>query len=40
VNRTVAVEPPVRRLLCGHCAKAHQAYADCCPQPANILRMS
>jgi hypothetical protein len=36
VYRTVAVDPPVRRLLCGACAAAHQAYAACCPQPAGV----
>lgn len=36
VYRTVTIEPPVRRLLCGTCAAAHRAYAECCPQAASV----
>ncbi|MFJ3658776.1 DUF2180 family protein [Streptomyces nigra] len=38
VYRTVAIEPPVRRLMCGTCAAAHQANAACCPQSAQFVR--
>ncbi|MEU9247682.1 DUF2180 family protein [Streptomyces sp. NPDC048385] len=38
VYRTVAVDKPVRRLLCRACTKAHQVYAECCPQSANTVR--
>ncbi|WP_282703103.1 DUF2180 family protein [Streptomyces sp. CC219B] len=40
VSRTMAVEPPVRRLLCTPCARAHESYAACCPQSSNTVRMS
>ncbi|MET9969154.1 DUF2180 family protein [Streptomyces sp. NPDC006356] len=38
INRTVTVEPPVRRLLCRTCSAAHEAYAACCAGSANTAR--
>ncbi|GAB2767691.1 DUF2180 family protein [Streptomyces bullii] len=38
VYRTVTIEPPVRRLMCGPCEAAHQANAACCPQSAQFAR--
>jgi hypothetical protein len=38
VSRTVAVEQPVRRVLCRTCSAAHQAYANCCPESAHTIR--
>ncbi|MEV7035766.1 DUF2180 family protein [Streptomyces sp. NPDC093272] len=40
LNRRVAVEQPVRRLMCRACARAHEAYAACCPQTANGVSTS
>ncbi|WP_246144503.1 hypothetical protein [Actinacidiphila oryziradicis] len=40
VYRSVSVDPPVRRLLCGPCASAHRAYAECCPQSTSTLQVS
>ncbi|MFF1676176.1 DUF2180 family protein [Streptomyces sp. NPDC058256] len=40
VSRTVAIEQPVRRLLCSTCATAHRAHAVCCPQSASLIRTS
>ncbi|GCB52274.1 hypothetical protein SNL152K_9630 [Streptomyces sp. NL15-2K] len=40
ISRTVAVEQPVRRLLCRTCAQARQAYSKCCPQFATPVRTS
>lgn len=38
VARTVAIEPPVRRILCHQCAAGHRAYAQCCPGAASTVR--
>lgn len=40
ISRPVAIEPPVRRLLCSTCAAAHRAHAACCPQSASTIRTS
>ncbi|MEU6754845.1 DUF2180 family protein [Streptomyces sp. NPDC046685] len=39
VDRTVAIEPAVRRILCTHCTAGHQAHAQCCPGAASTARM-